>query len=305
MNKANAVMERSGSIMTAGNPVSIVNRVRESGTGWLIAALVWIVPFLIVAVSGWLVADIVIHGMEHMSWEFFTTDPRRSGRAGGIAPILVSTALVVLVATVVATPLALGTAILLTDYVPASSQAARWIRRSLDILAGIPSIVFGLFGNVVFCNYFGLGFSLLSGGLTLACMALPIIMRAAEESLRDVPDGCRQGAVALGMPRHRAVLLVILPIASPGIIDGIFLGIGRSLAETAALVYTSGYVDRMPASLYDSGRTLSVHIFDLSMNVTGGDARAYASSLGLIGILLVLSGLSSAASRLAQRRNRF
>jgi phosphate transport system permease protein len=303
MNNAKAVMERSTSIMTSGNPV--VNKVRDSGTGWIVATFIWIVPFLIVALSGWLVTDIVMHGIGQMSWEFFTTDPRRSGRAGGIAPILVSTALVVLVATVVAAPLALGTAILLTDYVPASSPAARWIRRSLDILAGIPSIVFGLFGNVVFCNYFGLGFSLLSGGLTLACMALPIIMRAAEESLRDVPDGCRQGAVALGMPRHRAVLLVILPIASPGIIDGLFLGIGRSLAETAALVYTSGYVDRMPQSLYDSGRTLSVHIFDLSMNVTGGDARAYASSLGLIGILLVLSGLSSAASRLAQCRNRF
>jgi phosphate transport system permease protein len=280
-------------------------RVRDSGAAWLATACVWSVPFLVFAVSVWLVADVVLHGMGQLSWEFFTTAPRRSGRAGGIAPILVSTGLVVLVAAVVATPLALGTAILLTDFIPASSRAARWIRRSLDILAGIPSIVFGLVGNLVFCNYLGLGFSLLSGGLTLACMALPIIMRAAEESLRDVPASCRQGAVALGMPRHRAVLLVVVPIALPGIIDGLFLGIGRALAETAALVYTSGYVDRMPESLFDSGRTLSVHIFDLSMNVTGGDARAYASSLGLIGLLLVLSGLSSAASRLAQHRQRF
>jgi phosphate transport system permease protein len=211
---------------------------------------------------------------------------------------------VALVAIAVALPLSLGTAMLLTDFVPKGSRAARWIRRSLDVLAGVPSIIFGMFGNLLFCHVLGLGFSLLAGGLTLACMALPIMTRAAEESLRGVSPACRQGALALGMPKHRAALLVTVPIALPGIIDGLFLGVGRALAETAALIFTSGYVDRMPESLADSGRTLAVHIYDLSMNVTGGDARAYAASLVLIGLLLMLSGFSTVISRIAQRGQR-
>jgi phosphate transport system permease protein len=244
---------------------------------WLTDVCIWTVPILVAGISAWLAADILWRGMGQISWEFLFTAPRSSGRAGGIAPILVSTALVVSVAAAVALPLALGTAILLTDFLPTSSRTGRWIRHSLDILAGVPSIVFGLVGNVVFCNFLGLGFSLLAGGLTLACMVLPIVMRAAEQSLRGIPIGCRHGAVALGMPRYRAVLQVLVPIALPGILDGLLLGIGRALAETAALVYTSGYVDRMPGSLSDSGRTLAVHIF-----------------------LLVLSGLSAAVSRFSQ-----
>lgn len=277
-------------------------RIRGTLSAAMADSVFWIVPILVTAVFVWLIGDIIWHGVGQISWDFLTQSPRSSGRTGGIAPILVSTFLVVLIAICVAGPLALGTAILLADLVPAGSRSGRWIRRSLDLLAGIPSIVFGLFGNLVFCNLLGLGFSILSGGLTLACMALPIVVRAAEESLRGVPTGCRRGALALGMPRHRAILLVNVPIALPGIIDGLMLGIGRSIAETAALVFTSGYVDRMPGSLLDSGRTIAVHIFDLSMNVTGGDSRAYASALVLIGLLLVIGGLLAVTSRLVQHR---
>ena len=174
------------------------------------------------------------------------------------------------------------------------------MRASLDVLAGMPSIVFGLFGNALFCKILGLGFSILSGGLTLACMVLPLLIRATEE-------GLRVGAARVPPRRGRARPLatwttlthILLPGRVPGLMVGIVLGIGRALAETAALIFTSGYVDRMPESLFDSGRALSVHIYDLAMNVPGGERNAYAAALVLIVLLLVINLLASRAATLA------
>jgi phosphate transport system permease protein len=160
------------------------------------------------------------------------------------------------------------------------------------VLAGVPSIVFGLFGNAFFCIYLGLGFSILSGGLTLACMVLPILIRTAEEGLHSAPHDYRLAAAALGMSRSATLVHLLLPAAAPALVAGLMLGIGRAGAETAALIFTSGYVDRMPDSLFDSGRALSVHIYDLSMNVAGGDASAYASALVLIILLLIINSMA-------------
>uniref|UniRef100_UPI00321F9542 ABC transporter permease subunit n=1 Tax=Methylocaldum sp. TaxID=1969727 RepID=UPI00321F9542 len=124
----------------------------------------------------------------------------------------------------------------------------------------------------------------------LACMVLPILIRTAEASLRAVPDDWRLGSAALGLSRTAALRHILLPAASSGLVAGLLLGIGRAMAETAALIFTSGYVDRMPSSLLDSGRALSVHIYDLSMNVAGGDGSAYASALVLIGLLILING---------------
>jgi phosphate transport system permease protein len=177
------------------------------------------------------------------------------------------------------------------------------VRRSLDVLAGVPSIVFGLFGNVFFCKVLGLGFSILSGGLTLACMVLPILIRSTEEGFRAVPNEYRLGAAALGFSRTTTLFQLLLPAAVPGLVVGLVLGIGRAIAETAALIFTSGYVDRMPESLLDSGRALSIHIFDLSMNISGGDANAYASALVLLLLLLLINGTAAwIAERWLHRR---
>ena len=143
----------------------------------------------------------------------------------------------------------------------------------------MPSIVFGLFGNAFFCVALGLGFSILSGGLTLACMILPLMIRATEEGLRAVPQELRLGAAALGLGPAAVFWRLLLPVALPGLAVGLVLGMGRALAETAALLFTSGYVDRMPTSLLDSGRALSIHVYDLAMNVAGGEPRAYATAL--------------------------
>lgn len=258
----------------------------------LATLLIWLTAALVSGVFVWLLSDIIIHGLPKLSGAFLVEAPQNAGRSGGIAPIIVSTGLILLVAMATAAPLGLATAVLLSEFTRHDSVFSRLVRRSLDVLAGVPSIVFGLFGNAFFCIYLGLGFSILSGGLTLACMVLPILIRTAEEGLRSAPNDYRLAAAALGMSRSTALLHLLLPAATPAIAAGLMLGIGRAGAETAALVFTSGYVDRMPDSLFDSGRALSVHIYDLSMNVAGGDANAYTSALVLIILLLIINSIA-------------
>lgn len=265
--------------------------------------LVWASAALITGVFVWLLADIVWHGAGRVNWTFLTASPRDAGRSGGIGPILVSTFLILAVCLAVSVPIGLGTAAMLSEFTPAHGFFGRLVRRSLDVLSGVPSIVFGLFGNAFFSQTLGLGFSILSGGLTLACMVLPLLIRSIEEGFRAVPDEYRLGAAALGLSRTSTLLHLLLPAAVPGLVVGLVLGMGRALAETAALIFTSGYVDRMPESLMDSGRALSIHIYDLSMNVSGGDPNAYASALVLILLLLGINGFAFwLADRFLHRR---
>ncbi|MHC0061392.1 phosphate ABC transporter permease PstA [Nostoc sp. UIC 10890] len=259
--------------------------------------VLWAIALFVSAVFCWILGDIVWHGVGHISWEFLTTEPRNAGREGGIAPILISTCLILGVCMAVSLPLGVGTAVLLAEFTATESVFGRLVRRSLDVLAGVPSIVFGLFGNAFFSIHLGLGFSILSGGLTLACMVLPILIRSTEAGFRSVPADYRLGAAALGLSRTTTLGKLLLPAATPGLVVGLVLGIGRAIAETAALIFTSGYVDRMPESLLDSGRSLSIHIFDLSMNVAGGDANAYASALVLLILLLLVNGIATWTAR--------
>ncbi len=249
-------------------------------------ALAAVVPFATI------LADLAMGGVKHVTWNFLTLNPSRSGRGGGILPIIVSTLLILGVTLVAVVPFGLATAVLLSELSRKTNGLGRAIGLSLDVLAGVPSIVFGLFGSAFFCVYLGLGFSIYAGGLTLACMALPLFVRAAQEGISSVPQAWRAGAFALGMSEPAVLLKIELPCAGRAIALGLVLATGRALAETAALVFTSGYVDRMPQSLSDSGRALSVHIFDLSMNVAGADHNVYASVL----VLIVLIGAINTAS---------
>ncbi|MDH5552591.1 MAG: phosphate ABC transporter permease PstA [Nitrosomonas sp.] len=265
---------------------------RQSFRDRLVQCVIYLSVLFVCAVFSWILFDLIRGGIAHISWEFLTESPRDAGRAGGIGSILVSTLLILLVALAAALPLAWTTAVLLAEYVSVTSKFGVTIRYSLQVLAGVPSIVFGLFGSAFFCIYLGLGFSILSGGLTLACMLLPILVSTAEAGLRALPESYRLSAAALGMSRTATLFHLLLPAAAPTLAAGLLLGIGRAMAETAALLFTSGYVDRMPGSLMDSGRALALHIFDLSMNVPGGDTPAYASALVLVVLLLCINILA-------------
>lgn len=255
----------------------------------LFSVFIWLIPLTISSIFLWIIGDIVGHGWQQLNWQFLTQMPLDAGRDGGIAPILVSTAYILLICMGISLPLSVGTALLLSECCEANSRFGRLVRRSLDILAAVPSIVFGLFGNALFVKVLGLGFSILSGGLTLACMVLPLLIRATESGLRSVPKAYSLSAASLGICKTKTLWYLVLPAAIPGLVVGFTLALGRAIAETAALIFTSGYVDRMPHSWLDSGRSLSIHIYDLAMNISNGNANAYGTATILIILLLIIN----------------
>jgi phosphate transport system permease protein len=264
----------------------------RGGAGWgdrLATVVMWAVALGITALFLAILASLLRGGAAGLSWRFVVDAPRDAGRAGGIGSILVSTLGILLVCLAASLPLGTATAILLAEFSRGIGWMGRLIRASLDVLAAVPSIVFGLFGNAFFSLFLGLGFSILAGGLTLACMVLPLLIRSIEEAVRAVPDDYRAAAAALGISRTATLRRILLPAATPGIVVGLVLAIGRALAETAVLLFTSGYVDRLPSSLLDSGRALSVHIYDLAINVPGGERNAYATALVLVVLLLAIN----------------
>lgn len=265
-------------------------------------AAVWGAAALVTAAFALILWDIVVKGAPGLSLSFVTAQPDREGRAGGIGPILVSTAMILLVCLAVSVPIGLGAAMFLSEFAPPSNRFGRIVRRSLDVLTGVPSIVMGLFGYAFFCQLLKMGFSILSGGFTLACMVLPILIRVAEECLRAAPGDLRRAAAALGLSRTTTLFRLLLPVAAPGLAIGLVLGIGRAVAETAALIYTSGMADRMPDSFLDSGRSLALHIFYLCLNVSGADRNAWASAFLLIILLLATNTLAAYLTRYSLSR---
>lgn len=254
---------------------------------------------LLVAAFAWLAYDLLRVAWPRLGWELISALPRRAGRAGGISSILVATLLILLVCWSVVLPLGFGTAVALAG---SRGRWTRWLRSSLDVLAGIPSIVLGLFGLLVFGDLLGWGFSLASGGMTLACMILPLVIRLADAALRSVPPGLHAQAAALGLSRSTTLRRLIVPAALPGLVAAIALGTARALSETAALVFTAGGSDRMPHALSDPGRTLAMHIYDLALNVAGGDASAAASAVLLMLALVVINGAGMLLLKQCQRR---
>jgi phosphate transport system permease protein len=265
----------------------------------LVAGVVWSASGFVIAILAWILFDIGIRGLSHVNIRFLTEAVEDAGRAGGIGPIIVSTMLLLGVTLVIAVPLSLATAIELTDRIGDDSWFTQNVRRCLDVLAGVPSIVFGLFGNTLFVIALGLGYSVLSGGLTLACMVLPLLIRTFEQAIIAVPREYHFAAAALGLGRTATLFRVVLPAAAPGLMAGVVLSVGRALAETAALIFTAGYVARTPESLFDSGRSMSVHIYDMAMNVPNGGTQAYATACVLVAMLLAINGLTAFLLRMA------
>jgi phosphate transport system permease protein len=240
-------------------------------------------------------ATVLPAGLPLVDWKFLSELPTQSGRSGGISSILVSTLCLLVICMTVAAPMSIAAGSALAT-AGAKLRHRFWIRLSLDVLASLPSVVFGLFGNALFCRALGLGFSLLSGGLTLACMVLPVMVRASEAAIATLPREYELAAAALGMSEQATLLRVLIPAARRALIGGALLAGARALAETTALVFTSGYVTRMPSSVLDSGRSLSVHVYDLTVNVAGGTEHAHATILVLVSVLLFASSFAYRAT---------
>lgn len=236
-----------------------------------------------------LLMTLIWQGANQLSPDFLFSAPQAGGRAGGISSILVSTAMILLVCLSALVPLGLASAILVTQWLPRGSFLERITSYSMDVLSAVPSIVFALFGYQFFAVTLGLGFSILAGGLTLACMSLPLMIRGTEQALRGIPDELHQASAALGLSTSGMLWKVLLPSARHGIAAAIILSIGRALAETAVLLFTAGYVLRMPSSVMDSGRALSVHIYDLAMHVPGGEQRAAATAIVLVSLIILIN----------------
>ncbi len=254
------------------------------GTQKLIKTLLWVLTGLTIGILFFIIFFIFIKGIPQLSWTFLSTNPVDMGRSGGILATIVSTIYLIGIALFFATPLGLGTAIYLTEYTR-ESLVTRIIRFGTESLAGIPSIILGLFGFAIFVMAFGWGWSLLSGGLTLSAMLLPTIIRTSEESILAVPQEYREVAFSLGVGKWKTITRVVLPAALPGIVTGIVLSIARSIGETAVIIFTAGSSLRFPNSIFESGRTLAVHFYILARE---GISMPMAYGTAAILVLLIL-----------------
>lgn len=253
----------------------------------IVQAFLYFFTSIAVLVLLFILVVILKNGIPQLSLEFLTKNPADMGREGGILSTIVATIFLTFIALLVATPLGVGTAIYLTEYT-IESRLTRIIRFGAECLAGIPSIIFGLFGFILFVNKLKFGWSILSGGLTLAFMVLPTIIRTSEEAIKSVPQAYRLVSFSLGSTRWQAITRVVLPSAVPGIVTGIILSIGRSIGETAAVIFTAGSALRMPSSLFSSSRTMAVHFYILAKEGVSMP-KAYGTAAVLVIAILIIN----------------
>lgn len=252
--------------------------------------LVRLAAALTMLAVGFIIVYILIKGVPHLTPELFSWEYTSENIS--LMPALLNTLLMTVLALAMAVPIGIGAAVYLTEYARRGNKLVGIIGVTAETLSGIPSIVYGLFGSLFFVKFLGLGLSLFSGALTLSIMILPLIMRTTEEALRAVPDSYREGSFGLGAGRLRTVFRVVLPSAVPGILSGVILGIGRIIGESAALLFTAGSVAKLAGSVFDAGRTLSVHMY-----ITSGEGlhvdQAYATAVVLLLVAVTVNALSS------------
>lgn len=256
----------------------------------IVYLLMRLTTYFVVLVIGFIVFDIVRRGAGAISWEFLFTMPRRSGAQGGILPAIVGTLVLVAGSIVIAFPLGLAAAIYLSEYAH-QGRFTRSVRAAIATLAGVPSIVFGLFGLGLFVIFLKWGASIISGCATLACMILPIIIVSSEEALRAVPQSLREGSLALGATKWQTIWDNVLPYSIGGILTGLILAIGRVAGETAPILLTVAafYLPKLPHSIFDQVMALPYHLYVLTTQHPDTAAvlpKAYGTALVLL--LLVL-----------------
>jgi phosphate transport system permease protein len=265
----------------------------------VLRGLVYGAAGLTAAIIVTLIIYILVRGIPNLSADLFSV--KYTSENASLFPALVNTLFMTVITLIFAVPVAIGAAIFLSEYAKRGSKLVKIIRLTTETLAGIPSIVYGLFGFLFFVTSLGWGYSELAGCCTLAIMILPVVMRTAEEAIIAVPDSYREASFALGAGKLRTILKIVIPAALPGIVAGVVLGIGRIVGETAALIYTAGTVAHVPENLMGSGRTLAVHLYALwSEGLATG--QSYATAVILLVIVLMLNGASDLLERIVLKR---
>ena len=239
----------------------------------------------------------IYNGAGVISWDFLQQAPSDGMTSGGIFPAIVGTLLLMLGSAIVAFPIGIMSGIYMNEYASKTGWAVKFIRLMTNNLSGVPSIVFGLFGMALFVKYLGFGDSILAGSLTLGLLSLPLVIRTTEEALKDIPDGMREGSLALGATKLQTIWKVVLPMGMPRIITGLILSLGRVSGETAPILFTCAayFFPQLPASVFDQCMALPYHLYVISTSGTDIEAQqpiAYGTALVLIVIVLVINLLA-------------
>ena len=278
-----------------GGTLSLYRKTRRPGDKAL-AFCIYLAAALTVCILVGIIGYILVKGVPHISWSFLSTSfsALDEGR-NGILPMIINTLYI-----------GIASAIYLTQYAR-QGKLVKTIRFTTEVLSGVPSIVFGLFGYTVFCVMMGMGYSILAGCLTMTICILPTIVRTTEESLLAVPESYKEGALALGAGKTRVVLGMVLPCAMPGILTAVILGMGRIVGESAALLFTSGIATNMPdgvlSHVMSSGRTLTLHLYQTATEATDPAAFqiAYATAAVLLILVFILNRLAGLLSRVLRK----
>ena len=261
---------------------------------WATAVFVAIVLVLILGF-------IFIKGIPHIKWDFLFSNYNYGGEPS-IGPAIVATLMLIVISMVISVPLGIATAVYLNEYTQKGSRLVRLVRSAIDVLSGIPSIVYGLFGSLTFVVWFGNATSILAGGFTISIMLLPVVVRSTEESLKTVPDSFREGSLALGAGKVRTIFKVVLPSALPGIFSAVILAVGRVVSETAPLVWTMGSVIQpMPEGFLSGGASLAVALYALASEYKYMN-QAYATACVLMAIVLILNTVADIISSRLQKK---
>lgn len=277
-----------------------MNKVLKHPGSAILKLLVMASALVTFAVLFFLIAYILVNGIPHLSLDLFSWEYNTENVS--MMPAIINTLIITVLALLVAVPVGIFSAIYLVEYAKRGNKFVEIIRITTETLSGIPSIVYGLFGMLFFVNSLKWRHSLLAGAFTVAIMVLPSIMRTTEEALKSVPDSFREGSFGLGAGKLRTVFRIVLPSAIPGILAGVILAIGRIVGETAALIYTAGTVAEIPDNVMDSGRTLAVHMYNLSTEALYMD-QAYATAVVLLILVIGINSLSSFVAKKLTKGN--
>lgn len=261
---------------------------------------------MIVTILFIILAFIIIKGAGTLNWDFITTSPTDGMKGGGVWPAIVGTFYLMVGSAIFAFPIGMMSGIYMHEYAK-NGRVVRFIRMMTNNLAGIPSIVFGLFGMSLFVNFFGFGDSILAGSLTLGLLALPLVIRTTEEALKAIPDSFREGSLALGATKLQTIRRVILPMAMPNIITGLILALGRVSGETAPILFTCAayFLPQLPQSVFDQCMALPYHLYVLATSGTDMDKQmpiAYGTALVLVIIILFVNLLANALRNYFQNK---